>query len=589
RASLTRRVNRRMQDAGASDYATYRELLEAQPDEFIALFNTILINVTEFLRDPEAWRHLTLRVLPHLIASKGEEDAIRVWSAGCASGEEAYTLAVLLCDAVGEERFKERVKIYGTDADNEALTEARHARYASRAVREAFTDEQVERYWTAEDDSLIFRSDLRRSVIFGRHDLVRDPPISRVDLLVCRNTLMYFNLEIQRKILADFHFALNEGGYLFLGKSEALVTRTPLFRPEDVHHHVFVKAGNSHGARPPIQVPPGLAREARPKASPTLTEVAFDAIPLAQLVVDPDGALVMANRHARSLFGLGLNHIGRPFRDLQVSYRPAELRSAIEAVMAERRPQNLSEVELELPGGGSEYLDIQLVPLLTDHEISGVSLTFAQVGRYKVLREELEQSQRELETAYEELQSTVEELETTNEELQSTNEELETTNEELHSTNEELETMNEELQSTNEELETINTALRERTIELDELSSFLQAILSSLRSGVVVLGQDMNVRVWNRQAEDLWGLRASEVQGQHFLSLDIGLPVNELREPIRACLAGLSSGERSELGAVNRRGREITCQVAVLPLNGSDRQVEGTILLMDVLERSGDH
>src|SRR5262249_22200248 len=160
-------------------------------------------------------------------------------------------------------------------------------------------------------------------------------------------------------------------------------------------------------------------------------------------------------------------------------------------------------------------------------------------------------------------QSTVEELETTNEELQSTNEELETTNEELHSTNEELETMNEELQSTNEELETINNELRERSAEVIELNQFLQSILGSLKSAVVVLGTEMDIRAWNRQAEELWGLRSDEVVGQHFLNLDIGFPVEKLRNPIRSCLSSRSEREQVVQRAVNRRGRSIECTVSV--------------------------
>src|SRR5262249_38920108 len=212
----------------------------------------------------------------------------------------------------------------------------------------------------------------------------------------------------------------------------------------------------------------------------------------------------------------------------------------------------------------------------------GVNLAFVDVTRYQHLRDELEQSQRELESAYEELQSAVEELETTNEELQSTNEELETTNEELHSTNEELETMNEELQSTNEELETMNNELRERSTEVDELNRFLQSILGSMQSAVVVLGSEMEVRAWNHQAEELWGLRESEVEGQHFLNLDIGFPVDRLRRAIRDGLTGTVERQQIVQQAVNRRGRLIECSVNVTRLIG-DGAASGVILMMDAM------
>jgi two-component system CheB/CheR fusion protein len=189
-----------------------------------------------------------------------------------------------------------------------------------------------------------------------------------------------------------------------------------------------------------------------------------------------------------------------------------------------------------------------------------------------------------LESAYEELQSAVEELETTNEELQSTNEELETTNEELHSTNEELETMNEELQSTNEELETMNNELRDRSVEVDELNRFLQSILGSLQSAVVVLGPEMEVRAWNHEAEELWGLRGSEVEGQHFLNLDIGFPVDRLRSAIRDGLTGRVQRREIVQRAVNRRGKSVDCTVTVTRLVG-DRGDPGVILLMDAVPR----
>src|SRR5262249_26801876 len=242
---------------------------------------------------------------------------------------------------------------------------------------------------------------------------------------------------------------------------------------------------------------------------------------------------------------------GRHFRDAEFSFRPADLRTAVERVMRERRPVNLYDVVWQTTAEETTTLDITVAPL--DGQ-AGVMLTFLDVSRYQHLREELERSQRELETAYEELQSTVEELETTNEELQSTNEELET--------------MNEELQSTNEELETINNELRERSAEVIELNQFLESILGSLKSAVVVLGAEMEVRAWNRQAEELWGLRRDEVLNHHFLNLDIGFPVDRLRTAIRSCLAGRSEREQITTYAINRRGRTVETTVNISCLVG---------------------
>jgi chemotaxis methyl-accepting protein methylase len=231
RSSLVRRVDRRVNQVGAADYLEYLDYLQVHPDEFTALFNTILINVTGFFRDPDAWEFLRTESLPKLLSSRRTDAPIRIWSAGCASGEEAYTLAITLAELVGPQEFAERVKIYATDVDDEGLVQARQGAYGDRAVA-GVPPELLERYFEKANNKFIFRKDLRRSVIFGRNDLVQDAPISRIDLLVCRNTLMYFNAETQARILARFHFALADHGLLFLGKAEMLLSHTWVVRAD---------------------------------------------------------------------------------------------------------------------------------------------------------------------------------------------------------------------------------------------------------------------------------------------------------------------------------------------------------------------
>jgi len=192
-----RRVDRRMAQVAVAEYSDYLDYLQVHPEEFTGLFNTILINVTGFFRAPDAWEYLRTDVLPAVLAGRGSDGPIRVWSAGCASGEEAYTLAMLLAEALGLEQFRLRAKIYATDVDEEGLVQARHATYGERDIR-GVPPALLERYFEVSGNRYVFRKDLRRSVIFGRNDLVQDAPISRIDLLVCRNTLMYFNAETQR-------------------------------------------------------------------------------------------------------------------------------------------------------------------------------------------------------------------------------------------------------------------------------------------------------------------------------------------------------------------------------------------------------
>jgi two-component system CheB/CheR fusion protein len=581
RPTLMRRFEKRMQAVHAADWDAYRRYLEEQPGEFGELFNSILINVTGFFRDKETWDLVASDVIPKLLDRKRPDPTIRVWSAGCASGEEPYTIAMLLAEAVGEEAFMERVRIYATDVDQEALSQAREAVYTAKSLGEVPADLR-ERYFQPARTGMAFRSDLRRSVIFGRNHLMKDPPISRVDLLVSRNTLMYFGPDAQERILANFYFALNRNGFLVVGKAEALQSGRGIFTPYDLKRRVFVKDGTAEpGFRlPRVSSPLDVVRDS--PVAPELGDTAFEHAPLAQLVVDDDNRVAALNQAARTLFGLKPRDVGRYLQDLEVSYRPAELRSLIDHVRTRHEPVTDKVIQQRGPNAAARTLEIQVAPLLGPGDrLVGVSVSFLDVTAHRMLEEHLEHARGELETAYEELQSTVEELETTNEELQSTNEELETTNEELQSTNEELETMNEELQSTNEELETMNDELRERTEEALQANTFLGSVLSSIDQTVVVVDRELRVVAWNRLAAELWGLRDDEVEGQHLLNLDIGLPVAELRDPLRRVLAG-EQADGVVVEGHDRLGHRVTYAVSLAPLKevGSDGDAEGAILLM---------
>jgi two-component system CheB/CheR fusion protein len=582
RSTLERRVAKRMQVVKVDAYADYVDYLEVHPEEFSELFNTILINVTGFFRDPEAWEYLRSEVVPQLLERKPKDTAIRVWSAGCASGEEAYSVAMLLIDALGEEDYLQRVKIYATDVDEDALTDARHARFPLKAAEDV-PSELAELAFERTDHRLTFRRDLRRTVIFGRNDLVQDAPISHIDLLVCRNTLMYFNAETQGRILARLHFALEQHGYLFLGKSEMLITHSNLFTPINLRRRVFTKVSRpTDRDRFVFAAPETNGEPVQTGVQAPVREAALDASPVPQIAVDVDGHLAAANRAARELFRLSSADVGRPLRDLEISYRPVELRAPIEAALRQRQAQQRLSVDWSAGRDDMRRLDVEVTPLVLDNGPVGVLVAFIDVTEQRRLQEDVERSRRELEIAYEELQSTVEELETTNEELQSTNEELETTNEELQSTNEELETMNEELQSTNEELEAMNDELRQRSGELNRVNAFFDTVLRASGMGVIVLDAQGRVRVWDAASEERWGLRADEALERELRELDIGLPVTTLRDPIRSALG--ADGERTDVvvDARNRRGQPIVCRVTALPLTPQDGEV--IILVEDLTE-----
>ncbi|HEV7979247.1 CheR family methyltransferase [Amycolatopsis sp.] len=582
RTSLMRRVRRRMGQIGIDDFGEYIDLLQVNSEEFAALFNTILINVTAFFRDPDAWDFIRNDVVPMLLAERGPEAPIRIWSAGCASGEEAYSLAIVLAEALGPEQFRQRVKVYATDVDDEALGEARHASY-DPADAGGLPPELLEKYFEHQNGRYLFRQDLRRSVIFGRNDLVQDAPISRIDLLVCRNTLMYFNAETQTKILNRFHFALAPRGLLFLGRAEMLLSHARLFDPFDLKRRVFRKTTGLVSGLDRFNGDTIVTeRHGEVGGLGELQELAFGASPVAQVVVTSDDIIALVNQQAVQLFGLSHRDTGRLLRDLELSYRPVELRAYVEQAKLERHAVRVKDVEWRRPANDPAWFEIHLNPLVSkDKALIGVSIVFHDVTASRALLDELEHANRQLEAAYEELQSTNEELETTNEELQSTVEELETTNEELQSTNEELETMNEELQSTNDELQAINDTLRERSVELDGVNDFLESILTSIRAGVIVVDQEMRVTVWNRGAEDLWGLRREEVDGVHLLSLDVGFPLADLRQMLGSALADPSFTTDVQVSAVNRRGREIDVRLVCSALRTTAGVSQGALLLME--------
>ncbi|QSV68910.1 MAG: PAS domain S-box protein [Aphanizomenon flos-aquae DEX188] len=586
RSTLMRRVTKQMETLNIDSFGNYQDYLEVHPDEFKNLFNTILINVTAFFRDSSAWDYLAKEIIPNIIKNKPKDGLIRFWSAGCASGQEAYTLAIIVAEILGVEEFRQRVKIYATDVDEEALTQSRQASYSAKNIIEIPLGLR-DKYFDIVNKNYIFRQDLRRCVIFGRHDLLQDAPISRLDLLICRNTLMYFNSEIQGKIINRFHFALNDHGYLFLGKAEMLVMHSNLFVPIDLKNRIFSKVslGNIHNRQLVMKSSEG--KESADNVSfegLRIRELAFDTASSAQVVIDNHGTLIMINEQARNLFNLTLKDLNRPFQDLELSYRPVELRSLIEQVYSERHPITLTNVERYQTNSEVQHLDLRVIPLQhNDQTILGVTISFNDITRQMKLQTVLQRSRQELETTNEELQSTNEELETTNEELQSTNEELETTNEELQSTNQEMETMNEELQSANEELQTINHELSDRTCELDQINIFLTSILGSLQMGMVVLDSSFNILIWNQTVEDMWGLRTDEVMNKSWFSLDIGLPVEQLRNPIRDIMSCKKKFQEIIINATNRRGKKIQCYLACSPLmNGT---VEGVIIMMTDIEK----
>lgn len=541
RSSLSRRIRKRMQETGIDNYTDYRDRLESSAEEFGHLFNTILINVTGFFRDAEAWTYLMREVIPELIADTEGSEEIRVWSAGCASGEEAYSLAIAFAEALGVEETVRRVKIYGTDVDDEALRDARAGVYPARAL-EAMPAELREKYFDRSGTHHTFRPDLRRRVIFGRNDITRDAPISRLDLLVCRNTLMYFNVETQSHVIDRFHFALREGAFLFLGKAEMLLSDSERFEIISMRQRMFRRRpGHSvtryQSAPMKFDMSGGDIREANRRRQ--IRELALETAPFAVLGVDADGTVALVNNPMRTMFGLTSRDVGRPLQELEISYRPADLRALITQAYAEHRAVRVNSVERTVGTDEVQYLDIHVQPLWgPDGMGAGVAVMFTDTTVSSRLQLEVKRQREELDTAYE------------------------------------------ELQSTNEELEAMNDELRDRTDEALHANAFLASILWSIDQAVVVLDTQMRVTAWSAAATELWGLRDVEVDGEYFLNLNIGLPVGDLRDPLRFALGGKQPAPVTLTGH-NRRGQPIECEISFAELRDSLNAGKGVILVMN--------
>ncbi len=525
---------------------------------------------------------LRSEIIPQLIAPERGGDQIRVWSVGCATGEEPYSLAMLLAEALGPDEYTRRVKIYGTDLDEAALSAGRRGIYNAREI-EGVPADLLEKYFDRSmNGQNVISRELRKSVIFGRHNVVSDAPISRIDLLVCRNLLIYLETETQSTVLPRLHYALVDDGVLFLGKAETQLARSKLFHPLNMKHRLFRKVKQDWRRLPGGGVVfSGELPHDRTSTHGRIVDAIVDTGAAAYLAVDTDGRLVFTNLAVRRLLEIAEDDVGRPFQDLSISYRPIELRVPIEEALQQGRVIRIEHQEFQHPPAEPVRLTIEVLPLMDRNGTPFAALIkFSDTTRLYMLQQEVEAAQSSLENTIEELQSSNEELETTNEELQSTNEELETTNEELQSTNEELETANEEHRSTNEELEATLEELRRRSDASNEYKRYADAVIASIDSGIVVLDNDLLVQAWNRWSENVWGVRADEVIGQHFLDLDFGLPAARLRDDLLRAVTHRTGADRTVTG-MDRRGRTVQCRVRIAPLSLPDGSSRGVMLIIE--------
>ena len=545
--TVGRRVQRRMQVLQLDTLPAFIERLRREPAEVDILLQDMLIGVTNFFRDPPAFAALEDKVIPQLFEGKGPDDTVRVWVPGCSTGEEAYSMAILLREHLPKGASAPKLQVFASDIDEHALQVARSGRYPATIARDIPT-ERLERYFVREDGTYRITSDLREFCLFSAHNLLRDAPFSKLDLLSCRNLLIYLTPELQNRLIPLFHYTLNEGGYLFLGGSENLTRHTRLFATIDKPHRIFRRRTQIERRLPefPLTAPEDLRRkglaaqrtEAEQEPLQILAErQLLDRYSPSYVIINAEGDVLHGSARTGKYLELAP---GVPKTDIfsmaRHGLRP-DLRAGVHKAAGSGQVVIQKNV-LVGTNGGRQLIDLAIHPLRTlgahdalymvvFQDIGGI--TEIEESELPADRDDLEhtnlrQLEFELRATRERLQTTTEELESANEELKSGNEELSSMNEELQSANEELETSKEELQSINEELQTVNAELNTRVEELSRANSDIANLLESTQIATVFLDRHLHVKSFTPAAKDVFRLVES----------DTGRPITHVRARFQA-------------------------------------------------------
>jgi two-component system CheB/CheR fusion protein len=542
--TIMRRLQRRIVATGSGDLDGYIPYLQDNPEEYEHLVSAFLIKVTEFYRNRELFDFLQQELIPELVEkARNQDNQLRIWSAGCATGEEAYSLAIMVSEALGKDLQHFNVRIFATDLDEEAVDFARHGLYSSAALA-GLPEELVDRYFVNEDDSYQVTKRVRNMIVFGQHDLAQRAPFPRMDLVVCRNVLIYFTPELQKRALQLFAYSLKDDGYLLLGTSETVSPLSQYFATYNKKHKIYRRQGERFlmpsvstsdltplprrqfsNMRSPGQPASARVRSMEAREKHNVRDEFLTRFPVGVVVIDRKYDIQYINAMARNLLSITDPAVGEDFLHMVQGAHYAELRSAIDITFREGRPTTVTGFSIEeITTGEQHHLQISCYPRRDDGEegpVDAVMLVVSDIThliqarlelekQLKNVSTELEQIRREaqeerarqntynqrlietnrqlreanqeLTSLNEELQSTNEQYLVTSEEMQAATEEVETLNEELQATNEELETLNEELQATIEELNTTNEDLNARSQELQEYAQRSEEEKANIRS-----------------------------------------------------------------------------------------------------------
>ncbi len=595
RNTLYRRIERRMGIHQIDKIAAYVRFLQENPQELDLLFKELLIGVTNYFRDPQAWQVLRSETLPALLAGR-PSGQLRAWVAGCSTGEEAYSLAIVFKEVMEKLKPKKsfKLQIFASDLDRDAIDKARQGVFLENISADV-SPEQLRRYFTKEDGGYRVRTEIREMVIFSPHSLIMDPPFTKLDFLSCRNLLIYLTPEMQKKLFPLFHYSLNPGGVLFLGSAETVGHFTDLFASSNSKCRIFRRAESA--VRPePIEFPSSFASpmadgpgmRPAPKSYLSLQALAEQLIlhryaPPAVLVNEQGNILFINGRTGKYLEPAAGKANWNIFAMAREGLR-YELAAAFQKALRQDEAVVLHGLKITFNEGG-QHVDISIEKVKQTEPLRGmVMIVFndvpapatvnppGRIDKSTVRSHRMASIERELQQAHAELQSTREEMQTSQEELRSTNEEIQSTNEEMQSTNEELTTSKEEMQSLNEELQTVNAELQGKVDELSRSNNDMKNLLNSTDVATLFLDNDLKVRRFTTQATTIIKLIPGDV-GRPITDLASDLIYPELPDDANEVLRKLGHTEKP---IAARDGRWFT--VRIMPYRTLDDRIDGVVI-----------
>jgi len=590
-----RRIERRMGIHQIDRIASYVRFLQENPQEVELLFKELLIGVTSFFRDPAEWEHLQGEAIPWLLASQPAGGVLRAWSAGCSTGEEAYSLAIVFKEALEQLKPKERYtfQIFATDLDRDAIDKARQGFYPDNIAADV-SPERLRRFFIQEENGFRVGKEIREMVTFATQNVIMDPPFTKLDVLVCRNLLIYLEPELQKKLLPLFHYSLNPGGVLFLGSAETVSTFTDLFSPLHAKSRLFRRRESVLRAEP-VAFPatfssplPGAVKESTmPQQAVNLQTLADqlllrDYSPPAVLASSQGDILYISGRTGKYLEPAAGKANWNIFAMAREGLR-FELTGAFQKAVRQKEAITVKSAKVGV-NGGTQSVDFTIQPIETPEELRGmVMIVFQDVATPPAAKTRrakpgtagtarIAELEQELTRCREELQATREGMQTSQEELKSMNEELQSTNEELQSTNEELTTSKEEMQSMNEELQTVNAEQLSKMDELARTNNDMKNLLNSTEIITMFLDNELRIRRFTTGANKLFKLIDGDI-GRPLTDIVSDLRYPELAEDAREVLGRLAFSEKQIMADDGR-----WFNVRIMPYRTLENKIDGVVM-----------